>query len=50
MEGPNGKKDFESYADALWWGVVRTRKEIRIEKKNIYTVVAHFLAHRKKMT
>ena len=21
--GPNGKSDFESYADALWWGVVR---------------------------
>ena len=20
--GPNGKSDFESYADALWWGVV----------------------------
>ena len=21
--GPNGEKDFNSYADALWWGVVR---------------------------
>jgi len=21
-KGPNGKSDFESYADALWWGVV----------------------------
>ena len=20
--GPNGQKDFNSYADALWWGVV----------------------------
>ena len=20
--GPNGEKDFNSYADALWWGVV----------------------------
>jgi potassium voltage-gated channel KQT-like subfamily protein 1 len=20
--GPSGKSDFESYADALWWGVV----------------------------
>ena len=20
--GPNGKSDFNSYADALWWGVV----------------------------
>ena len=22
-KGPSGKSDFESYADALWWGVVR---------------------------
>jgi hypothetical protein len=22
--GPNGKSDFNSYADALWWGVVST--------------------------
>ena len=22
MVGPSGKSDFESYADALWWGVV----------------------------
>ena len=21
-EGPGGKSDFTSYADALWWGVV----------------------------
>lgn len=24
--GPDGKTDFSSYADALWWGVVRIRK------------------------
>ena len=22
-QGPGGKSDFTSYADALWWGVVR---------------------------
>ena len=23
--GPNGRSDFNSYADALWWGVVSIR-------------------------
>ena len=23
--GPNGKSDFDTYADALWWGVVCTK-------------------------
>ena len=32
--GPNGKSDFESYADALWWGVVSI--ETKIEEAHTY--------------
>ena len=29
--GPGGKTDFYSYADALWWGVVRCRMDVIIK-------------------
>ena len=32
--GPNGKSDFESYAEALWWGVVSI--ETKIEEAHTY--------------
>ena len=29
--GPGGKTDFHSYADALWWGVVRCWMDVIIK-------------------
>ena len=30
--GPGGKTDFYSYADALWWGVVRYNISVELQK------------------
>ena len=30
--GPGGKTDFYSYADALWWGVVRYKMSVKLQK------------------
>ena len=32
--GPSGKTDFNSYADALWWGVVSASPILRIKSNN----------------